>query len=138
MKSVRLVIRVLAYIWASPYTLLGCAVGLAGLCSGGHVRCHDGILEFHGGATRWCVRHLPLGKNTTAITLGHTVLGQNLAGLDDAHEHEMVHVRQFERWGPLMGPAYLLCSLVIWCHGGKAYWDNPFEREAYGTTRKLS
>jgi hypothetical protein len=43
-----------------------------------------------------------------------------------------VHVRQYERWGPLFVPAYVLCSAVIWSRGGDAYRDNPFEREAYG------
>lgn len=88
-------------------------------------------IEFHGGAVRWLVSHSPLGAATLAITLGHTILGQTQAGLDIAREHEMVHVRQFERWGPLMGPAYLLCSVGIWLVGGRAYRDNPFEREAY-------
>ena len=134
MGQLRVVGKLLAYLWASPYTWLGCTVGVLGLCTGGKVRLLDGILEFHGGATQWCVRRLPLGESTLAITLGHTVLGQTEAGLDIAHDHEMVHVRQFERWGPFMGPAYLLSSLVIWLRGGRAYWDNPFEREAYGAT----
>lgn len=43
----------------------------------------------------------------------------------------MVHVRQYERWGPLMGPAYLLASLYMHLTGRRAYRDNPFEREAY-------
>jgi len=42
-----------------------------------------------------------------------------------------VHVRQYERWGPLFGPAYLGCSLVLWLMGKRAYRDNPFEVEAY-------
>ena len=66
-----------------------------------------------------------------AFTLGHTVLGQTDAALDISHDHEMVHVRQFERWGPLMGPAYLGCSLVLWLTHRRPYRDNPFEREAY-------
>ena len=48
-----------------------------------------------------------------ALTLGHTILGQTDAALDIRRQHERVHVRQFERWGPLMGPAYLGCSLVL-------------------------
>jgi len=43
----------------------------------------------------------------------------------------MVHVRQFERWGPLMGPAYLGCSLVLWLMRRRPYRDNPFERQAF-------
>ena len=46
--------------------------------------------------------------------------------------HEMVHVRQYERWGPFFIPAYLACSLGLWLAGKDAYRDNPFEREAYG------
>ncbi len=50
-----------------------------------------------------------------AFTVGHTVLGQTDAALDISRHHEIVHVRQVERWGgPLMGPAYLGCSLVLW------------------------
>ena len=72
-----------------------------------------------------------LGEFTLALTLGHTILGQTSAALDVARTHEWVHVRQFERWGPLMGPAYLGCSLWLWLRGGRPYRDNPFEREAY-------
>ena len=65
------------------------------------------------------------------MTLGHTILGSTAAALDISREHEMVHVRQYERWGPLFGPAYLLSSLVLWLRGKDAYRDNRFEREAY-------
>jgi hypothetical protein len=64
------------------------------------------------------------------MTLGHTILGRTDAALDIARAHELVHVRQFERWGPLMGPAYLLCSLVLWLARRDPYRDNPFERQA--------
>ncbi|MEQ8849038.1 hypothetical protein [Botrimarina sp.] len=119
------------YAWASPYTALGLAVGLVALATGGRVRRLDGVLEFSGGFAKWVVRRLPTGKNTAAFTLGHTVLGQTIDSLDFAHTHELVHVRQFERWGPLMGPAYLGASVWVWLRGGRAYRDNPFEVEAY-------
>jgi hypothetical protein len=54
--------------------------------------------------------------------------------MDACREHELVHVRQYERWGPLFVPAYLLCWLVQMLRGKSGYWDNPFEREAYGQT----
>jgi hypothetical protein len=123
-------IRTLAYLWASPYTLLGLAIGLIGLATGGQARIRGPVLQFHSGGVQWLIQRL-LGWDILAITLGHTVLGQTADALDLSHEHELVHVRQFERWGPLMGPAYLLCSLVLWLRGGRAYRDNPFEREAY-------
>jgi hypothetical protein len=42
-----------------------------------------------------------------------------------------VHVRQYERWGPLFIPAYFAASGWAWWKGGHAYLDNPFEVEAY-------
>jgi hypothetical protein len=132
MMIARMLLRAAAVAWASPYSLLGLAVGLLGLSTGGSVRLRDGVLEFSGGATRWFVTHLPTGPTTLAITLGHVVLGQTEAALDISHTHEIVHVRQFARWGPLMGPAYLTCALVLWLQGRRPYRDNPFERQAYG------
>ena len=123
--------RLAVLVWASPYSAIGLAIGAAGLATGGGGRVRDRVAEFHGGFTRWVVRHSPLGERCGAITLGHTVIGQTEDDLDYAHDHEMVHVRQFERWGPLMGPAYLGASVAVWLAGGRAYLDNPFEREAY-------
>lgn len=129
-----LLLRVLAVLWASPYTLFGLCVGLTGLVTRGRVRVRDRAIEFHGGAVKWFVARLPGGRFTMAITFGHTVLGQTEAALDIAHDHEMVHVRQYERWGPFMGPAYLLCCLVLWLLRRRPYHDNPFERQAYRET----
>ena len=44
--------------------------------------------------------------------------------------HELVHVRQFERWGVLMAMAYLLLPLPL----GLAWFRMRFEREAYEET----
>ncbi len=127
-------------IWALPYTLVGLAVGALGLATGGGWQRRGRTLEFHGGWTTRFVRNLPARQSIAAITLGHTVLGQTRAVLDQVRSHEAVHVRQFERWGPFMGPAYLLASLWLWLGGGEPYWDNPFEREAYseGCGRKIA
>jgi hypothetical protein len=126
-----IVLWCLAAVWASPYTLLGLAVGAIGLCTGGRARIRGRAIEFYGGAVKWLVTRLPTGQFTLAITFGHVILGQTDAALDVARDHEMVHVRQYERWGPFMGPAYLLCSLALWLMGRRPYRDNPFEREAY-------
>jgi hypothetical protein len=130
--TIRLLTTILALLWASPYTLLGSFVGIVGLCTGGRARIRGRVIEFYGGGVKWFLQHLPGGQFTLALTLGHTILGQTDAALDISRDHEMVHVRQYERWGPLMGPAYLGCSLVLWLAGRRAYRDNPFEREAYG------
>ncbi len=66
----------------------------------------------------------------SAITFGHVVLGTSRAMLDATRAHERVHVRQYERWGPLFIPLYLAASLLAAVCGGHAYYDNLFEREA--------
>lgn len=123
--------KLLKVIWASPYSLLGIGIGLLGLATGGCWRFRDGAIEFFGGATKQFVRRLPTGKLTAGFTLGHVILGQDDEGLRFVGLHERVHVRQFELWGPLMGPAYLLASGWMWLRGRDAYRDNPFEVEAY-------
>jgi hypothetical protein len=65
------------------------------------------------------------------MTLGHVVIGRDPVVLDRCRKHEWVHVRQYERWGPLFLPAYLLCSAWLWWHGRNPYLDNPFEVEAF-------
>jgi hypothetical protein len=69
------------------------------------------------------------------MTLGHVVLGVDRQQLRRTRAHERVHVRQSERWGPLFLPAYAAAS--VWCiiRGRTAYFDNPFEREAYAVDR---
>jgi hypothetical protein len=116
------------------YTLLGLCIGMVSVCAGGHARFHGHVIEFYGGAVKWFLQRLPGGQFTLAMTLGHTILGQTDAALDISHHHEMVHVRQYEHWGPFMGPAYLICMLVLWLMGRRPYHDNPFERQAYNET----
>ena len=130
--NVQTLITVLAILWASPYTILGLFLGFIGICTGGHARIRGRVIEFYGGGVKWLLQQFFFGEGAMAFTLGHTILGQTDAALDISHDHEMVHVRQFERWGPLMGPAYLGCSLVLWLMNRRPYRDNPFEREAFG------
>jgi hypothetical protein len=124
-------LRLLAILWASPYTLLGLLLGFLGLCTGGRARVRGRVVEFYGGGVKWLLQKFFCGEGAMALTLGHTVLGQTDAALDICRKHELVHVRQFERWGPLMGPAYLGCSLVLWLAHRRPYRDNPFERQAF-------
>jgi len=65
------------------------------------------------------------------MTLGHSILGRNRDALAIARDHEQVHVRQYECWGPLFIPAYLGCSGLMWIRGRDPYRDNPFEVEAF-------
>ena len=128
---IRLPLRLLALVWALPYTLLGLLLGVVGLCTGGRVRIRGRVIEFYGGGVKWLLQQFFFGEGAIALTLGHTILGQTDAALDIARRHELVHVRQYERWGPLMGPAYLGCSLVLWLMRRRPYRDNPFERQAF-------
>lgn len=130
-NAIYVAIKFCKIVWAGPYSLAGLVIGLAGLMTGGRGRMRAGALEFYGGATAYFVWHLPTGQNNLGITLGHVVLGQNSAGLLRASKHERIHVRQFEFWGPLMGPAYLLASVYLWTQGRDPYLENPFEVEAY-------
>jgi hypothetical protein len=125
-------LRGLGIAWALPNSLLGFAIGLATLATGGGVRRVGRAIEFHGGLAAWLLqRAAPLEGGAMAITLGHVILGRTAAALDISREHEWVHVGQYERWGPFFIPAYLLASLALWLAGRDPYRENPFERAAY-------
>ena len=53
------IVRAFGFIWASPYTLLGLALGGIGLCTGGHVRIRGGVVEFYGGGVKWLLQRFP-------------------------------------------------------------------------------
>lgn len=92
----------------------------------------DDLLEVYGGAVSWLLRRaVPLPGGAAALTLGRVVLGRSAAALSQCREHERIHVRQYERWGPLFIPVYLLASVAAGLRGGDPYRDNPFEREAF-------
>ena len=124
-------LRPLAYLWAAPNTLLGLSLATVALCSGGRAQTERGVLEVHGGFARFFLCRCLFVK-ASALCLGHVILGQDRECLDRARDHEHVHVRQYERWGPFMLPAYFLSSFLAWRRGGDYYLDNRFEREAYG------
>ena len=127
------VLQPLVYLWALPTTSVGLlATGLT-LMSGGRARWHTGVLEVYGGFSAYLLRKLvPLPGGASAMTLGHVVIARDPASHTRTRAHERIHVRQCERWGPFFIPAYLLASLVLRMRGKDAYYDNPFEREAYG------
>jgi len=122
-------------IWALPWTLIGLAIGLVALASGGHVRRYRGTLGFAGGGARAFLRFFPIVRGASAMAIGHVVLGQTDVDLDMSYDHELVHVRQYERWGPLFVPAYLAAAAWQKLKGRHPYWDNPFECEARDASR---
>ena len=123
--------QTLLWLWAFPWTLFGLALGGLGLLTGGGVRRVGLVLEFYGGFVRWFLETIPLVKNASAVTFGHTVLGLDARVLEEVRAHEFVHVRQYERWGPLFVPAYIFFWCLLWWRGKHPYFDNPFEVEAY-------
>ena len=118
-------------LWALPNTLIGITAGILGLLTGGSYQFRSGCLEFHGGLVTRALQKMPLTGGVSAMTLGHSIIGQTTYSLDISREHELIHVRQYERWGPFFLPAYFAASLCLWCAGRDCYRENPFEVEAY-------
>lgn len=122
--------RPLRYLWPSPATLIGLV--LAGLAlRRGRIAVTEGVIEADGPILRWLLtRVVPLPGGAAAMTFGHVVIGRDRAALEATRAHERVHVRQYERWGPLFIPAYLLASVWALLRGRHFYHDNAFERGA--------
>lgn len=123
-------LQTLLYLWVLPNTVLGLIVGLLGLATGGKSQWRCGCIEFYGGFVTWALAHLGAG-GVTAMTLGHTIIGQEKSELAIVRDHEQVHVRQYERWGPFFIPVYLGYSFWLWIQKRDCYMENPFEVEAY-------
>ena len=122
--------RFLRYLWAGPTTLIGIALACVSLRRG-HLAIVDGVIEAHGPfLNRALALFTPLARGVDAMTLGHVVIGRDARALELTRAHERVHVRQYELWGPLFVPAYLLAGICALMHGGHPYFDNRFEREA--------
>jgi hypothetical protein len=111
-------LRLLAYLWTSPNTLIGLLVGLFAFQ---RPRVSDGVLFFDR-CVRGSLRALQLFRRS-AITYGHVVLS-NRPVEGSLLVHELHHVRQYEHLGPLYIPLYVL----IWIFMG--YRRHPFEEAA--------
>ena len=104
------------------------------------LRWHTGVLEVSGGLIGVLLRRAPTSGTlrhpggAAALTLGHVVFAVDRHAADRTRRHERVHVRQYERWGPLFLPAYLVASVAARRRGGHGYYANRFEREAYAVS----
>lgn len=126
------------YLWAGPNTLLGLLALPLALFRSGRVQVVEGVMEVHGPAIAAMLKAcVVLEGGACAITFGHVVLGRDQESLDIARAHERVHVRQYERWGPLFIPAYLLASLWGWINRTGIYDGNVFERQAMEADRAV-
>jgi hypothetical protein len=126
------------YLWAAPASLIGLSMVPLSLFQGGKARLVQGVVEVHGGCITWLLRRgLPWIGPGAAITFGHVVWGCDETCLDISRDHERVHVRQYERWGPFFIPLYLAAAVIAACKGLDPYHDNPFELEAFEQTDNL-
>lgn len=118
----------LDYLWASPGTFVGFALGALALPFGARWSRRQGVVEvaLRPAVTRAAPRLLPI----SAITFGHVVLGRSAAELERLRAHEHAHVAQYERWGALFLLAYPLASALQLLRGRRPYHDNAFEAEA--------
>ena len=123
--------RLAAYAWAGLNTVLGLALGSLMWLAGARARVLRGVVEFEGGRLGRLVAAPAIRCPFRAMTLGHVILAVDAAHLAAAREHEHVHVRQYEAWGPLFLPAYAVSSLWQLARGRRCYRDNWFERQAY-------
>lgn len=128
--------RFARYTWSLPNSALGTVLVVLALASGGKASVVSGVLEAYGGAVAFILKRLvPLPGGASAMTLGHVVVARDRSCLERTRGHERAHVRQYERWGPLFLPAYLLASLAASFRGRHYYRDNRFEREAVAASR---
>jgi hypothetical protein len=127
------------FAWASPNTLLGLALGTLGLPFGARIARGDGaILFLDHPVMSWIP---PCG-----ITFGHCILYRRGIGPDDPvrrydkkgwqriGDHEGAHVRQYERWGPLFLPVYLVSALAPGTHWMERQADRWAEKPASRST----
>lgn len=116
--------------------MIGAALVLLTLASGGRAKLHLGVWEASGGwVGKLLSSGMPFAGPVAAITFGHVVLGACETSLRTTRVHEREHVRQYERWGLLFFPAYLLAGFRAWLKGGDPYRDNVFEVAARNAER---
>lgn len=114
-------LRFFRIIWAGPNSLIGLILSAFFR----RRRTVRGVLVAEG--AEWPRR---LGWRYSAMTLGHVVLSVDDPIAPPVLEHEMVHVRQYEVWGPLFLPLYCLASLAALLRGRHFYRANVFEARA--------
>ena len=122
-------LRIFRIIWAGPNSLIGLALALFFR----RWRFARGVLVAEG--AEWPRK---AGWNYTAITFGHVVLSVKEPIPERVLDHELVHVRQYEKLGPLFLPAYWAASLIAMIRGRHFYRDNLFEVHARHSERAVT
>ena len=108
----------LGFVWTSPNTLIGLVLGL---CTFQRPRVADGAIIFDR-APRGLTAVM-LRAHRVAMTVGFVILSARpVTGRLLAHEQH--HIRQYEAWGPLFIPVYLVLAI------GYGYRRHPMEIRA--------
>ena len=132
MKFIKTLDPCLRYFWALPVSCIGLALLPFVIVSGGAIVIVKGVIEAEGALASFLLSRLHIDS----IAIGHVVFGQNRDSLARCRDHELVHVRQCERWGPLFPILYLLSSATALLRGLDPYRDNRFEQEAFRKDRE--
>lgn len=121
--------RVAAALWASPLTAVGLLLAiLAGRRPRWDAAHGCFVVDGMRGPSAQALRAVGASANT----IGQVVLSRYEATPEVLLAHEAVHVRQTERLGPLMFPAY------VWLGARYGYRDHPLERSARSGARRVS
>ena len=116
--------------WAAPCSAVGLFFGTLIVLFGGRITRASGIVVITWRDNKASCGRLANSLRYRAITFGHVVIAVTAEELVRMREHELVHVRQYERWGPAFLVAYPLSGVWQWLRGRKAYRDNHFEVQA--------
>lgn len=119
----------LGVLWAAPLSLAGLLLALPVLAGGGSLRALQRplpVLLVTGIVADRLLHWHPFGP-MSAIAIGHVIIVRRAALTTRLLSHELEHVHQAARWGPLFPLAYLAASAWAVLGGGDAYWHNRFE-----------
>lgn len=121
----------LAWLWAAPITFIALPLAAIIHLFGGQIRSNGEAFEATGGCATQLLRLMNPWALVEAITLGHLIIARDIDLANRLRSHELVHVRQYQRWGVLFPFAYLASSAWAALRGECPYRGNVFEREAF-------
>ena len=122
--------RSITYLWAFPVSFIGLVPGALAKLFGAKIAVISGVLEISLAPRNSSLQALARRSAFSAITFGHVVLAASEQDQNHFRSHERVHVKQYERWGPLFLLAYPAESAMQLLRGRRPYLDNRFEVQA--------
>jgi hypothetical protein len=137
MQGMNKLLRCALWLWCLPLTLVGLPLwqharwykpkqALAVV----FIAQYAPVFVAHSPFIAWLLHHHPFGP-MQAMAMGSCVLARDARTLQQCMAHELVHVEQALRWGPLFPLAYACSSAGAWRRGECPYAGNRFEREAF-------